>query len=592
MPSLAPDALRFDVIVIGAGPTGLTLANLVGRYGLKAALVERNPTTVHEPRAVSIDDESLRTMQALGVVDRVMEHMVPGYGSEYFTPSGHLFLTVSPTEAPFGFPRRNAFRQPILEAQLRDHLNTFETVTTLFGWTFDSLRQDSHYIEVILKNGQGDQRRLECCYLVGADGASSSVRSELGLSLDGESFEERWLILDLENSPTSSQQTQVFCDFRRPCIALPGPDRTRRFEFKLRPTETTVEMTSDQVVQDLLKKYGADPGSIVKRKAVYNFHARVAPKWSHGRAFLAGDACHLTPPFAGQGMNSGIRDAHNLAWKLAAVCKSSMGPRLLESYEAERRPHVRQMIDLALQIGRIMGPPNPFVGQLTQTAFRMLGVWPPVRDYFGQMRYKPKPRFTDGFLLRTTVLGGHPAIGRLIPQPRVIDACGRSVPLDELLGDGFSLIAVTSDAAGFVQATSAPVFAKLGAVRLAISEIHPPDVEASDAVRTACDPAGTLNRLADQRSDFVFMVRPDRYVIGVFEFRHADVFARALERLIETGGNVSKRAAEVPGGAPSRRWWGALKGISAAGFQPRSRKAPDQLAANPRGSSLGDGNGG
>jgi 3-(3-hydroxy-phenyl)propionate hydroxylase len=307
------------VLICGAGPTGLTLANLLGRYGIRTILVERNLTTVQEPRAVSIDDESLRTLQAAGLVDEVLQSVTPGYGSIYLGPSGKPFLTVKPTEVIYGYPRRNAFRQPMLEAQLREGLRRFDHVECLFGWTLERFAQNDEGVTYQVRNADGELRSGHASFLVGCDGAASKVRTDLGLILEGRTFAERWLIVDLEASPSPSADTLVFCDARRPCIALPGPNSTRRFEFKLLPGERPEDILEAENVAKLLDDHGAAPGSLLRRKTVYTFHARLAPTWQVDRVFLAGDACHLTPPFAGQGMNSGLRDAHNLAWKLAAA---------------------------------------------------------------------------------------------------------------------------------------------------------------------------------------------------------------------------------------------------------------------------------
>lgn len=534
---------HYRVVVVGGGPTGLTAASLLGRYGVETLLVERNPTTVQEPRAVSIDDESLRTLQSAGVIDEVLTQVVSGYGSEYYTPGGKCFLKVSPTEAPYGYPRRNAFRQPVLEAQLRDHLPSLPLVDTRFGWRLDRLEQDGEAVRIELAGPGDERRRISCDYLVGADGASSFVREQLGIKLEGETFSERWLIIDLEDSPAPTQETLVFCNIDRPCIALPGPNLTRRYEFKLAPHETSEAVLEPAFIENLLKTHGAAPGSRLRRKVVYTFHARIAPRWSSGRIFLAGDACHLTPPFAGQGMNSGIRDAHNLAWKLAAAVRGVLGPGVLDSYEQERREHVRGMINLALRMGRIMGPPSRLAGTFVQTGFRLLGLWPAARDYFGQMKYKPKPRFRGGFILPDGQPTGATAVGRMLPQPRVSLADGQSVLLDELLGDGFALVGLLDDVSAFDAAAKLPVFQRLSVRKVMIRKLPGPALPPAlpDDVTMATDPSGGLGPLAG--ADRILLVRPDRYVLGAFTPAEAEQFARRLSRLIDAGFEPSRPVA-------------------------------------------------
>ena len=518
---MKPDgASRYDVAIVGAGPTGLTLANLLGLEGLSVLLVERHHTTVLEPRAVSIDDESLRTMQAAGVIDAVLPQVVPGYGSRYLTPAGKCFLTVMPTARPYGYPRRNAFRQPVLEQQLRDALGRFGNVHCRFGTELASFVQDAEGVDLVLRDERGGEA-IRADYLVACDGASSPIRKALGVSLLGETMPERWLIVDLENSP-AERDTVVFCDSRRPCIALPGPDLTRRFEFKLFPHEVDADMAGERTVDRLLRSRGVAPGSRVVRRTVYAFHARVASRWSEGRVHLAGDAAHLTPPFAGQGMNSGIRDAHNLAWKLAEVSRGRLAPAMLDSYEVERRAHVTSMIDLALRMGRIMGPTNRWRGWLTQSAFRLAGLLPTLRSYFGEMKYKPKPSFADGFLIPAA----RPLVGRLLPQPTVTAAAGSERLLDDALPGRFVLLGIDLPAD-----TVRDVHGRLdfGAVPVATMSLA--------VTRAAL--AGADARLVEGGGDddlaslagFLLLVRPDRYVMAAFAPDEEAEAAPALARL-------------------------------------------------------------
>ena len=278
---MAPVA-HYPVAVIGSGPTGLTLVNLLGMLGIRTLLVERNGSTVQEPRAVSIDDESLRTMQAAGVVDSVLTGVVPGYGSHYYTAGGLCFAKVEPTGRPYGYPRRNAFRQPVLETQLRDALSRFDGIEPRYGWQFERYTQDDERVTLHLLDPEGNASAVTCDYLVGCDGAASRVREQQGVALEGTTFDERWLIVDVEGNRNSTEHTKVFCDRRRPCITLPGPDKTRRFEFKLLPGETDADLLAPAVVKRLLLTHGADPDAVLRRTVVYRFHARVAPRWSFG----------------------------------------------------------------------------------------------------------------------------------------------------------------------------------------------------------------------------------------------------------------------------------------------------------------------
>jgi 3-(3-hydroxy-phenyl)propionate hydroxylase len=526
---MAPTSKHYPVIIIGSGPIGLTLANLLGRYGVQTLLVERNMTTVQEPRAVSIDDESLRTMQAVGIVDEVLRFIVPGYGSHYYTPGRACFARVEPTGRPYGYPRRNAFRQPILEQQLRDALGRFDHVETRYGCRMDRYEQDDAQVVVHLLGADDTKRLVTCDYLVGCDGAASRVREQQGVQLEGTTFDERWLIVDLENNTNTVTHTQVFCDTRRPCITLPGPDKTRRFEFKLLPGETDAELLEPSMVDRLIRTHGADPAARLRRKVVYRFHARVAPRWRFGRVFLAGDAAHLTPPFAGQGMNSGVRDAYNLAWKLASVLAGQVGPGLLDSYEDERKDHTWQMVQLALRMGKVMSPKNRLHGFIVQSAFRALKLWPAAADYVAQMKYKPKPRFKSGFLLPAGK-ARQELVGRLLPQPEIV-VDGRRKLLDETIGHGFVLLVRGEQAPASFAKLRQPIWDRLGVARVAML----PAGSFASVVEDVCIVSETDQTLAETLKsvpDCALLLRPDRYVAAIIPLADPQPVVAALEKLL------------------------------------------------------------
>jgi len=515
----APQSLalggHYPVVIVGGGPTGLTLANLLGVYGVTCLLLERNAATVSEPRAVSIDDESLRTMQMARVIDAVLSRIVTGYGSHYYSPRGRCFAKVEPTDRPYGYPRRNAFRQPVLEAQLREALALHPTVTAAFEHRLVRFTQDETAVTLTVAKPDGGEAVVRCDYLVAADGASSAVRHALDIAMGGSTFDERWLILDLENSPVASRHTKVFCDPARPCIALPGPEQTRRYEFMLHAHERDEDLLRPEVIQNLLATHEAAPQSRLIRAVVYAFHARLAEHWSRGRVLLAGDAAHLMPPFAGQGMNSGLRDATNLAWKLDCVLRGVLGPRLLDSYESERRIHAGAMIGLALNIGRVMAPRTALAGWLTRAAFRLLAIYPPAHDYIAQMKFKPPPRFDTGFLLDDPGGARHPMVGRLCPQPEVVGPDGSAVLLDTRLGDGLAALVLTGEPGAQVRSQVwpqvwPPVWDRLGVRRLRLLPPGAAEPSGPDDLRLAHPPTGFL-----AEPEQIVLLRPDRYVAAV-----------------------------------------------------------------------------
>lgn len=524
-------ANAYSVAIIGAGPTGLVLANLLGKVGIRSLVVEANAATVSEPRAVSIDDESLRVVQQMGLLDVVQKEIVSGYGSEYLGPDRTIYLRVKPQAQPYGHARRNAFRQPILEAQLREGLARFPSVETRFECKLTAFEQDPNGVTIKLIYADGRSDTVRSDFMIGCDGSWSPTREALGYTVQGSSLAERWLIIDLVDSPSDSPETVVYCDPDRPGIMLPGPRNTRRYEFKLMPGETDATLLDDTMIAHLLATHDGVPGARVIRKTVYHFHARIADHWGRGRVWLAGDAAHLMPPFAGQGMNGGIRDAANIAWKLANIVQGKFGPNLLQSYERERRSHIGQMIKLAVRMGEIFGPRTKWHGLAIRTAFRALGVWPAARSYFAEMKYKPPPRFDAGFFLEGQ-LTRQGIVGRMLPQPRVGGPNGR-VRLDELLGEGFALIGVDVVEGQLQALTLGPRWDGLIERRIALSSADAPD-------------------LKPYRGK-TLLVRPDRYVMADFALGDAGRIRDALERLLErtwTQGAPAEPAApgvDIPG---------------------------------------------
>jgi 3-(3-hydroxy-phenyl)propionate hydroxylase len=246
--------------------------------------------------------------------------------------------------------------------------------------------------------------------------------------------------------------------------------------------------------------------------------------------FLAGDAAHLTPPFAGQGMNSGLRDAHNLAWKIAAVSKGTIGPALLQSYQQERRDHVRQMIRLALRMGTVMSPPGRWSELLMQTGFLLLKLWPPASDYITQMKYKPQPRFSAGFVIPDGRSLRRSLVGRMLPQPFVIAADGRRALLDDVVGPHFGLLVRTAAPEMAFAALDQPIWDELGVVRVAMRPTGMDPVTLPQGVTvTECDEEFAATLGADRTK--VILLRPDRYVAACFALEEAGAVAHALQML-------------------------------------------------------------
>lgn len=526
----APTKITTDVLIVGGGPTGLTIANLLGGMKVRTILVERNATTVLEPRAVSIDDESMRTMQAAGLADAVRDITARGYGSVYKGPGGSSFAEVMPLAKEYGFDKRNGFRQPDLEGVLREGAMRFPYVDLQFGHLLLTFSQTPSHVVARVLTPEGDDLEIEAKYLVGADGGRSGIRKALGIELEGGTFEEPWLIIDLESTANRFRHTEVYCDPDRPCISLPGPGGIRRYEFMLHPHEDRETAATEEFCRALMARVGPDEHAPITRRQVYTFHARNARNWRQGRVFLAGDAAHLTPPFAGQGMNSGLRDAHNLSWKLAEALKANGSEELLDSYETERKPHAQAMIDLALRMGQVMMPASHLKAKLTRAAFRLLGYYPPARDYFAQMRYKPKPRFKQGLVWPSTDDAGRAFAGRMIPQPMVETISRQRVLLDELLPDMPVILIFSERPEEAIDQAMLDRFEAGGAAVFGVTPEYTNPVQAPFPIVRDCSRHFSAGPFA-QCLGHAILLRRDRYIAAARPLDKAEELLPLLERI-------------------------------------------------------------
>lgn len=539
MPAFGETATpHVPVVIIGAGPTGLMLANLLGMQGIRTLVIERSDNTVGEPRAVTIDDESLRTVQAAGLIGKVLPRLVQGYGVHYFSWRNREFARIEPLSTEHGFAKRNAFRQQVLVAELRDGMARFPGSAIWFGHELTAFRDDGAAVQLDLRHADGSSQ-LSCDWMVACDGGRSSVREQLGIRLSGSSYDEKWLIVDLLERGSAFRHTRTYCDPLRPAIRLPGPEGTLRYEFMLHEGEDPEKIIDEDVVRGLIHTREPDDAKLaIARKVVYAFHARVAERWKSGRVFLAGDAAHLTPPFAGQGMNSGVRDAANLAWKLAAVVNGRMPASLLDTYEIERKPHAWSLIRMAVRIGRFMQPKSVLAAMLAQGALRLSSLYKPARDYVLQLKFKPKPRFFKGFFdTAESRLALVPA-GQLLPQPFVEMPGGARVLLDDVLGNGFALLTLGQGHTDRILDTIMANFEEAGLVCknvMLVAQrddfITQPGAPQRRPPVLVRDAEGVLEKIIRSAGAEAVLLRPDRYVLAYIRPHDAGCMPR-VEQLL------------------------------------------------------------
>ncbi|MDE0025743.1 MAG: bifunctional 3-(3-hydroxy-phenyl)propionate/3-hydroxycinnamic acid hydroxylase [Spirochaetaceae bacterium] len=347
----------YDVAVVGFGPTGAVLANLLGLCGLRVVVLERAADIHRQPRAVHFDGEVMRIFQTIGVADRVAAVSRVNAGMRFVDPDGRLILDWPRPQqvGPQGWHPSYRFHQPDLEAILRDLLHTMPNVDVLMGADAMSIDQGQQLATVTYREDQR-QHTLAASYVVGCDGARSLVRERITDRAEDLGFHERWLVVDLllrKDRPILGDFTIQYCHPQAPATYVRGPGRRRRWEISIGDLPDTHALARRHIWHRLAR-WLTPSDADVERAAVYTFHSVIASSWRRGRLLIAGDAAHQSPPFMGQGMCAGIRDAANLAWKLALCIRHGHDDALLDTYQSERHPHVRAFIKRAVDLGRLV----------------------------------------------------------------------------------------------------------------------------------------------------------------------------------------------------------------------------------------------
>ena len=348
-----------DVAIVGFGPTGATLANLLALTGLTVVVIEREAEMYHLPRAVHFDGETMRVFQTVGIADDLFAKVHINPGMKFVDPSGALLLDwPRPQEiGPQGWHASFRLHQPDLETLLRAKLADRPGVEVQTATKVQSVQEDAGGVALDCTVADGTRSTVRARYAVGCDGARSTIRQAMGANLDDLGFEERWLVVDVllkRERPDLGDHSLQFCDPHRPMTYCRSPANRRRWEITVLDGETDAEVTAAPRIWEFLAPWITPDDADLERSAVYTFRSAVAERWRRGRVLIAGDAAHLTPPFMGQGMCAGIRDASNLAWKLTLCAKGLADEALLDSYQAERDPNVRAYIETAMRLGGLI----------------------------------------------------------------------------------------------------------------------------------------------------------------------------------------------------------------------------------------------
>jgi 3-(3-hydroxy-phenyl)propionate hydroxylase len=452
---------KVDVAILGCGPVGALLANLLGQAGLEVAVHERD-TEIHPlPRAVHFDGEVMRIFQSVGLAERIAAATrSSSQGMHFVNAEGRTLMVRRGIEGPgpHGWAGNWYFHQPALEEILRAGVARFPNVTVHLGREI------------------ADVSEVDARYIVGCDGARSLVRRAIGSQQHDLGLHQPWLVVDLLcdlDSPRVKalpDYTVQLCDPARPMTVVHVGGARRRWEIMLMPGDDPARLTEPAIFWPMMARWLGPDDARLERAAVYTFHSVVQNGWRRDNLLLAGDACHQTPPFLGQGMCAGMRDAANLAWKLAAVLRGDASDSLLDTYESERLPHVRAFIELAVKLGAVLQETDPAAAAARDARFAA----------GAEMFDFPQPQLGPGWRVDAP-----PPVGTIFPQPLLAD--GR--PMDEAIGQRFAILGDADILAGLE--TSAVVL-----------------------------PGVAADWLARHRSRAVIL-RPDRYVFALASDRAA-----------------------------------------------------------------------
>lgn len=493
---------RYDVAIVGFGPVGAVLANILGAAGLSVVIFEREASIVSIPRAVFLDSEIMRVIQGIGLAEDLEPLLCPSAGAQFVGPDGEVFMRreASREEGPQSWYGFYSFHQPSLETVLRKGLERYSNVTL-------KLRHDVYAVnetadDVILgveDTSKGSLSTIAARFVVGCDGARSLIRRLIGSEHDDLGLHEPWVVSDFKlTGPRTAlpDLSTQFCDPERPVTYVRVSEERCRFELKLGPDDDSGMAVQPGVIWERVKQW-IDPGNaVLVRAASYTFHSLIANRWRRDRLIIAGDAAHQTPPFLGQGLCAGIRDVANLGWKLVAVLHGRAPEALLETYGPERIPHIRVFIELAVRVGKILA---------ARSAAEMAELSRRLDHTNGSALVYPTPRLGDGFFKKEG--------GVVSQQPRLED--GRR--LDDALGTGFAMV-VTKEFAATLPSSFSTQMQELD-IKLMIA-------------------TGAVSQWLSGLDALYVVLRPDRYV-----YTHG----RSFQALVEAIADIRKEwSATVP----------------------------------------------
>lgn len=535
-----------DVVISGLGPTGLVLAHILGQRGHQVVVLEREPIFYGNARAVYTDDECMRIFQSIGMADELHKDMLVDTPVQLARPDGKVMAQYKPLQRPNGWPIVNFFYQPYLETSLTKALEKYPNVDIRRGRELVNFSQTQDFVTIehqatqqyrfndstnlkVEGDGNLDLQKIQALYLIGADGGRSTVRAKIGIEMTGKNFPEPWLVVDLKQKDRNKGLRHLpyfnfVVDPDLPVVSCVQPDGFHRFEFMLKKGQTAEYMQRPETVRELLSKFVNPDDFEVKRKLVYTFNALVANQWRDRRIFLAGDAAHMTPQFMGQGASSGIRDAHNLGWKLSDVLLGRAGDSLLDTYESERRSHAKAMIDSSVFLKDLVSMTNPITSKFRDGVIKTIQSVPLLRKWSDEGGFKPSPVYKKDHYLGLPRAKRYSPEGVLAPQPTVRNFDGKRILLDDVLGDSYSLIGLSCDPTEFLSEQSKIFLRHLQAKSVLvhsyaarpqgriIRDLNPELNEVEDIEHTF---SKWIAKTATKKDQTIVILRPDHFVFAL-----------------------------------------------------------------------------
>ncbi|GGU94410.1 3-(3-hydroxyphenyl)propionate hydroxylase [Streptomyces albospinus] len=501
----APD---FDVVIVGYGPVGQLMALLLGGRGWRVGVVERWPEAYKRPRAVSFDDEIARVLAAAGLARQFPYFSEPAPDYEWRNAAGQTLLYYNRRRiGASGWPQVSRFHQPHLEQALDGRVRGLRSTQVCRGHEAVELVDLGDRAEVTVRDPAQQHYSLSAAYIIGCDGANSFVREHLQTSVTDLGFFYDWLIVDVIPHEPWPQINLQICDPARPTTLVSGGPGRRRWEFMRMPGETLDDLNRRETAWRLLKPWNLTPdNTTLERHTVYTFQGRWADRWRDGRLLLAGDAAHQMPPFAGQGMCSGMRDAANLAWKLDLVLRGTASSSLLDTYTSERCAHVQHAIGTSIELGKVICVTDPEAAAARDQAMLEAEGRP-------EFALPPLPPATLGPGLLHSAPDGQPVppAGHVARQGWVRAPDGRTGLLDEIVGTGFHIL-VTADPGPHLSADQRAFLSSIGTrlIRMVPSEqLVPKDAQAGHVT------VGDLDNVLQGTDRTVAIIRPDFYIYGI-----------------------------------------------------------------------------